>query len=205
MTAGATKWCACALTLLAAATQGELPRDPTSCGTNIVSATVVASYCSHRAGNEDAVDLMILWRGRAGWFQRGLTGQFGAGGTRTLGHDRAGLISEHRVYDDIRIAFSADFDAGTVMIDEASVPIRLENVNAVLVDGVDRGDRRHIAQTLRIAPRVPLGGDPNLRLIRGSRTLLRFLQCDVPMPVPPAATSQLAVITVCDKLAAGEK
>jgi hypothetical protein len=36
------------------------------------------------------------------------------------------------------------------------------------------GDRRHVAQTLSVAPRVPLGGDPNLKLIRSSRTLLRF-------------------------------
>jgi hypothetical protein len=52
---------------------------------------------------------------------------------------------------------------------------------------------------------VPLGGDPNLKLIRSSRTLLRFLQCEIPMPAPPAATSQPPVITVCEKLAAGKK
>lgn len=50
-----------------------------------------------------------------------------------------------------------------------------------------------------------VGGDPNLKLIRSSRTLLRFLQCELPMPEPPAETPQAPVITVCDKLAAGEK
>lgn len=49
-----------------------------------------------------------------------------------------------------------------------------------------------------------LGGDPNLKLIRGSRTLLRFL-CELPMPAPPAETPQPPVITVCDKLAAGDR
>jgi hypothetical protein len=146
---------------------------------------------------------MILWRGRAGWFQRRLSG--GAGGSQTSAAGRGGLVSEHREYDDIHIRFSADFDARTVTIDDSSESIRLEGVNAVLVDGVDRGDRRHIAQTLSVAPRLPLGGDPNLRLIRGSRVLLRFLQCQIPMPAPPAETSQPPVITVCDKLAAGEK
>jgi len=125
--------------------------------------------------------------------------------SRTLGSGRAGQVSEHHLYDGVEIRFSADFDAGTVTIDDAPVPIRLENVNAVLVDGVDRGDRRHVAQTLSVAARVPLGGDPNLKLIRSSRTLLRFLQCEIPMPVPPAATSQPPVITVCEKLAAGKK
>jgi hypothetical protein len=119
MTVGAVRWCAGALTLLVAAAQREPPREPTSCGTNIVSATVVASYCSHRAANDDVIDLIILWRGRAGWFQRRFTGLFGAGGSRTLASGRAGLVSKHRLYDGVEIRFYADFDAGTVTIDDA--------------------------------------------------------------------------------------
>ena len=36
--------------------------------------------------------------------------------------------------DGVESRYYADFDAGTVTIDDAPVPIRLENVNAVLVD-----------------------------------------------------------------------
>jgi len=146
---------------------------------------------------------MILWRGRAGWFQRRLSG--GTGGSRTSTAGRGGLVSEYNDYDDINIGFSADFDARTVTIDDARESIGLERVNAVLVDGVDQGDRRHIAQTLSVAPLLALGGDPNLRFIRRSRVLLRFLQCQIPMPAPPRGTPQPPVITVCEKLAAGEK
>jgi hypothetical protein len=90
MTAGAARSCAGALTPLVAAAQRNPPREPTSCGTNIVSATVAASYCSHRAGSDDVIDLIILWRGRAGWSQRRFTAPFGVGGSRTLGSGRAG-------------------------------------------------------------------------------------------------------------------
>ena len=40
----------------------------TGCDTNIVSATVAATFCGHASGDSQIVDLFILWRGRPGWF-----------------------------------------------------------------------------------------------------------------------------------------
>jgi hypothetical protein len=189
----------CALTLLSASAQQ--PVESTTCETNIVSATVVATYCSHRSGSDDVVDLMILWRGRAGWFERGAGGRYGTGGSHTLGGGTAGHVSESRDYGDIQIRYDADFDARTVTLAPGSGSITLDNVNALLVDGVD-GDGRQV-KTLRVTPRVTLGGDHNLKVIRSSPALAGFLRCDIPMPPARSPLPQPPVVTVCEKLAMG--
>jgi hypothetical protein len=53
--------------------------ESTSCGSNIVSGTVVATFCSHVSGTDQLLDLLILWRGAPGWFQE-------AGGRRAHRH-----------------------------------------------------------------------------------------------------------------------
>jgi len=189
----------CALTLLSASVQQHV--ESTTCETNIVSATVVATYCSHRSGSDDAVDLMILWRGRAGWFQHGASGRNGTSGSHTLGGGTAGHVSESRVYGDIQIRYDADFDARTVTLDRGSGPIMLDNVNALLVDGVD-GDARPV-KLLRVTPRVTLGGDHNLKVIQSSPALVGFIQCDIPMPPARSRLPQPPVVTVCEKLSTG--
>jgi len=186
----------CALTLLSASAQQ--PVESTTCETNIVSATVVATYCSHRAGNDDVVDLMILWRGHAGWFQRGTSARYGTEGSHTFGGGNAGHVSESHTYGATVIRYDADFDARTVTLDNGVAQITLDNVNAILVDGVD-GDGRQV-RTLRVIPRVTLGGDHNLKVIRSSQSLRDFLQCGIPMLSRPPL-SQPSIITVCEKLA----
>lgn len=186
------------LVLLLAATQRGERRESTTCETNIVSATVVASYCSHASGRDDIVDLMILWRGRAGWFQRqSSSGRYGMGGSHTMGGGQAGHATERREYGDVHIRYDADFDTGTLTIGDLA-PIALEKVNAVLVDGVDRREGGRVQRTLRVALRVPLGGDHNLKVIRSSPALVSFLQCGIPMP---PLRSESPVVTVCEKLA----
>jgi hypothetical protein len=187
------------LMLLAAAQRGQ-PRESTTCGTNIVSATVVATYCSHRVGDDDKLDLFILWRGQPGWFQRRGIGESGNRGSRTMGGSTNGHVSDYTTYNGVTIAFDADFDAGTVTIGD--VRIRLDDVDAVLVDTVDQRAGQHIAGMEQIASTVKLGSDPNVALIERSPTLLRYLQCEISMPRP--AMPQPPVITVCQKLAARE-
>lgn len=195
--------CGCAVAVaLAAVPDQRQPRESASCGSNIVSATVVATFCGHREGDAEILDLFILWRGRPGWFQNRGTGSKGGRGSRTFGAGTHGRVSEYDTYGDITIGFDADFDARVVTIGDEH--IALETVNTVLVDNVDRPAVRHITATRRLDARLPLAGDTNVVLVRRSRALVRFLQCDIAMPVPRAAHGpipQPPVITVCDKLA----
>jgi hypothetical protein len=196
-------WCAILAIVLAGAGQRGQPRDPTTCGTNIVSATVVATYCSHSAGPDEILDLLILWRGRPGWFQRRGPGRTGTRGSHTSGAGTNGHVSEYREYDGIAIGYDADFDAGTVAIGDNR--IRLDAVNTVLVDAVDAAGGGHVTGTQRIEPGLAPGGDPNLILIRRSPALLTFLQCEIGMPAAPGRIPQPPVITVCEKLAAKQR
>ena len=191
------------LVLLITVQRGQ-PRESTTCETNIVSATVVATYCSHASGNDDIVDLIILWRGGAGWFQRRSSGRYGTGGSHTLGGGTAGRVTDYSAYGAVEIRYDADFDTRTLTIGDLA-PIALEKVNAVLVDGVDRREGGRVQRTLSVAPRVPLGGDHNLKVIQPSATLVSFLQCDTAMPAPSSPMLQTPVITVCEKLASKGK
>jgi hypothetical protein len=188
--------------LVTAAASVFAQSESVSCGSNIVSATVVATYCGHRTGGEELLDLMILWRGEPGWFHRRTTASGGGGGsTTTAGGGRRGRVYEYRTYGDVTISFDADFDANTLKIGDVVQP--LEGINTVLVDFVDQPDARRILATRSVEPRLPLVGDMNLLVIQRSRELRDYLQCDIPMPAPPLTRfpmRAIPVVTVCEKL-----
>src|SRR4029450_4821612 len=97
------------VTLLAfAQTVPQQPRENASCQSDIVSSTVVATFCGHRQGENEMLDLLILWRGKPGWFQRHHLGGGGGGGSRRFGAGTNGQVSEHKIYGDVTIAFDAD-------------------------------------------------------------------------------------------------
>jgi hypothetical protein len=87
----------CAASLAVAVGWIQPPREQPSCQYNIVSSTVVAAYCGHRAGDDEVLDLLIAWRGEPGWFQRG-DGATGGGGSRRLGR-----VSQYAIYNDVTI------------------------------------------------------------------------------------------------------
>lgn len=180
--------------LTAAACQS---RESASCQSDIVSSTVVATFCGHRQGDNEVLDLLILWRGKPGWFQRHQLGS-GGGGSRLFGAGTNGQVSEHKTYGDVTIAFDANFDTNVVTIGRSTV--KLDHINTVIVDDVD-GDW-HASATRWTEPRLQLVGDWNLALASRSSELLRDLRCDIPMPDPSASAgvSQVPVITVCEKL-----
>jgi hypothetical protein len=180
-----------------AAAVGCQPRESASCQSNIVSSTVVATFCGHFQGNNEILDLLILWRGKPGWFQRHHPGG-GGGGGRVFGAGTNGQVSQHQTYGDVTIAFDANFDTNVATIGRSTV--QLDHINTVIIDDVD-GDW-HTTATRWIEPRLPLVGDWNVALAQRSSELLRYLRCDVPMPDPSAsyAVPQVPVITVCEKL-----
>src|SRR5262245_5799185 len=168
------------------------PRESASCQSDIVSSTVVATFCGHRQDDNEIVDLLILWRGKPRWFGAGGSG---GGGSRRFGAGTNGVVSQSAYYGAVTIAFQADFDIGSATIGQST--IRLDHINTIVVDDVDRDWR--ITNTRWTDPALPLVGDWNLVLAQRSREFVRNLQCDIPMPPPPPLT-QVPVITVCDKL-----
>ena len=187
--------CAASL-LLVAGSHYQL--DQPSCQFNIVSSTVVAANCSHREGDNEVVDLLTAWRGQPGWFGDGASG---GGGTRRFGAGTKGHVSQSANYNDVTVAFDADFDAGTVMIGDLTVT--LKGVNAILIDQVERADAKPRPATLWIEPRLPLGRDVNLLMTQRSPELRKFLRCEVPMPAPSPTRrmrSRPTIVTVCEKL-----
>ena len=177
-------------------------REAATCQSDIVSSTVVSSFCSHRQDTSEMIDVVILWRGAAGWFQRGPTGRHGSGGSTVMGPGTKGHVVQRATYGDIAIGFDADFDSNTITLGKRT--IGLGRVNTIFVDRVHESNAPRITVTRWTEPRLPLGGDRNLMLARRSREVREYLQCHIPMPAPPAMRgmpfTQPPVITVCEKL-----
>ncbi len=173
----------------------QQPRESASCQSDIVSSTVVSTFCGHRQGDNEIVDLLVLWRGKPGWFQRNGSGRSGGAGSRSFGAGTNGVVSHSQYYGEVTIAFRADFDSRSATIGQST--IRLDHINTIVVDDVDRDWR--ITNTRLTDPTLPLVGDWNLVLAKRSREFVRDLQCDIPMPLPPSLP-QVPVVTVCDKL-----
>ena len=173
----------------------QQPRESASCQSDIVSSTVVSTFCGHRQGDNEIVDLLILWRGKPGWFQSKGTGSGGSGGSRKFGAGTNGVVSQSQSYGEVTIAFHADFDTNSATIGQST--IKLDRINTIVVDDVERD--WHITNTRWTDPALPLVGDWNLMLATRSREFVRDLQCNIPMPAPPPL-AQVRVHTVCDKL-----
>lgn len=164
------------------------------CQSDIVSSTVVATFCGHRDGDTEKLDLLIIWRGSPGWFQRKGAGGGGSGGRDRFGAGTKGVVSRWQSYGDVTIRFDVDFDTQVARI--GSFTIELDRRNTIVVDGVDAEWR--ITATRWTDPVLPLNGDWNLALARQSGEVVRDLRCDVQMP--RSSLPQVPVITVCDKL-----
>ena len=170
------------------------PVESTSCQSDIVSSSVVATFCGHRRGDNLVLDLLVLWRGQPGWYFETST-QRGTAGSRTFGRGLQGKVSSQEMYGNVTIAFEADFDRGSATIGANAVDLR--RTNSVVIDGVD-ADRR-VSASIWVEPRLPLTGDWNLALARQSRDVREALRCDIPMAAAPAH-NQVPVITVCERL-----
>jgi hypothetical protein len=187
----------------AVAVHGQ-PRDSPTCQAQVLSATVLATSCSHAAGDHRALDLFIMWRGTPGWFQRRENGVKDQEVVRDFAHGEHGRVAQYRTFADVTIGFDADFaTTGTVTIDNVAIP--LANHNTILVDHVDVPHIRRLGTTFYVEPTLPLRGDTNLILARRSAGVREALQCNVPLPSPKAspgspAMHQWHIATVCDLL-----
>src|SRR5262245_50063453 len=119
---------------LAATIAAQRPED-IGCQADIVSSTVVGSFCGHRQGDRQVLDLLILWRGRPGWFHQKGPGYGGYSGSSSFGGGMKSVISESISYGDVRIEFDVNFNTGVLTIKQST--IMLDRINTVIVDNVD--------------------------------------------------------------------
>jgi hypothetical protein len=79
------------------------PRGGSNGGTAPVSPSVLASEMSVvDANGRGRLELLILWRGSPGWFQKG--GGGGSGGSNTVDHDRPSTIDGRPATMDLHAA-----------------------------------------------------------------------------------------------------
>jgi hypothetical protein len=173
-----------------------------SSGTGPVSPTVLAtSMCVMSEPGVGSLELLVLWRGRAGWYWRnrgqgGGVSSGGGGGMEAPGgrEVRTEWISQGGV----QLSLKFEPDSRTLWLLDQEVALGHDNV--VLVDGVDDADGPRVVGTRRIEPAfdtaidLPPGmaaGPPGVRLpaavpaqtfIRRSPELVAFLQCDLRVP-----------------------
>ena len=177
------------------------PRDTPNCHVQIVSTTVITTFCGHAAGAHQALDLFIMWRGTPGWFQGRENRSGGQDVVRDFASGNDNRVAQYRTYANVTIGFDADFDAQTVRIDGET--LSLTHDNTIVVDNVDTPHTRRIATTFRVETILP-PGDTNFILARKSARVRAAFQCTAPIPPPPPSPLSPRPLghatTVCDRL-----
>jgi hypothetical protein len=202
--------------MLAAAVMGTQPLGlaGSTGGTAPVSPSVLATdMCVVDAAGNGTLELLVLWRGTPGWFQKSAGGASGGSGGGSAGSVmggggpapmiRSSWISQGGVNLTVR------FDPSTRKAWIQDNEITLENANVILVDGVDSLAGPQVVRMLRIDPEYetkvdtlpygPPGRGPRTRpmavsaqtFIRRSTELVEFLQCDTRLPDASAYEQQV--------------
>lgn len=145
-----------------------LQRVGRSAPTQVISPVVVASWITERAERDDEqLQLLVLWRGAPGWFQRpgGVSGSWSG--------------SRHRstlTYGDVLLTLDYDSSAHVAIVNGGSVELGEDNV--VFVDDVDSPTGPRIAGTMRLERTMP-GSAGQIGLVLGkSPEVMAFLRCD---------------------------
>jgi hypothetical protein len=167
-----------------------------------VSETVITTLCGHAAGAQQALDLLIMWRGSPGWFQRREKGASDDDVTREFANSEGTRVAQYRTFAEVTVGFDADFAARTVTIDGET--LSLTHDNAIVVDHVDIPHMRRVVTTYRVETILPLSDDANLILARMSARVRAAFQCTPHLPSPRrgplSPVQQRHVATVCERL-----
>jgi hypothetical protein len=157
---------------------------PWTAQTRPVSPSVLATI----AVRNQNVELLVLWRGRPGWFF--------VGASRSASYSGgSGPFTATVSYGGIQLSVSYDPEKRIVMAGGLSVPLA-EGQNVVLVDTVDQSPWK-IAGVIGIKARVE--GNPSVAaLLAESPEIVSFLRCDAPME--NAAMNRTVLALVCDDL-----
>ena len=154
-----------------------------------VSASVMVTSQIQSTGDVHELELLILWRGTAGWWAMPSSPSSGPeSSSRVSG---SGVWSHRFSQGGQTFDISGDHSARTANI--LGRTFDLTRGNAILIDGVDSPEGPRIAGTLVVDPQLPNGADPNQILMKLGRVkeLREYLRCDTPLP-NPALQARLA-------------
>jgi hypothetical protein len=125
---------------------------------------VASWYAAPQADRSDALQLVVLWRGRPAWWQQpGCIGGCGAGTDYVI------------EYGHVRLTLRYDAASSSVLVNGRTILLRGDNV--LYVDTVDTAREPRITRTSHIDPRMPgTPGQIGPTLAR-SREVIDYLQC----------------------------
>jgi hypothetical protein len=176
-----------ACVLVAAAIDAQSQRPPgvpfrprtggTSSGANPVSPAVVASWIvGVPAEGTPRLQILVLWRGKAGWFLEGQSGGMTSGGGGSSAGGRRETIVQNSSYGSRQLAleFTVDSDTRTLRLQGREVPLGVDNV--VLMDDVDGPDGPTLVGTRLVDPEMTEAYRLD-EVLRRSPELVAFLRC----------------------------
>ena len=155
----------CVGSMLLAAVGSALAQSASRTWTRPLSASVVATFVER----DGALAMLLLWRGKPGWFVVGARSESGGGTGATI----RGTVN----YGDIRLEYEISPERARVQGRPVDLPA---GANVLLIDGVDRPDGPTIAA---IAGDLTTR-DANPRLssfLKQTPTALTFLRCGEPL------------------------
>ena len=187
-----------ALLATTAATAAQRPpaRTPTpgatSSATRVISPVALVSWVA-RYGSDggQALDLVVIWRGAAGWFAKGAGNGVSSGGNNDSFHSTI-----H--YGGLELQLEFQPKARVATIQGKNVEMRDDNV--ILVDDVDHANGMTIIRTLRVDPELPRAdnGYPRIEaVLRRSPEILDFLRCETRLPDQRA---QAVIDQICSQV-----
>ena len=177
------------------------PASWTSTGSRVMSPAVATTWIAeHGQAGARELELLVLWRGRSGWFLEG--GHNGGSGSSTWEVVSAGgsggsreTVEQQVFLGGLTLNLRFDRLTRTAWVQDREVS--LQNANVILVDRVDSREGLTVVGTREIDPQ--LSGVPVRieQVLRRSSELVAFLRCDASLPDPLA---QEMVRMVCGEL-----
>jgi len=159
---------------LARAEQGSRAMGP---GTEVISPTVeISVIADERADGTGELELLVLWRGAAGWFLR--PGSLTAGRSTNEGHS-------HLTINRGDLHLTLEYDRATRVVTIQGKPLTLGADNVVFVDDVDVRDEARVVGTMRVARAMPGSAGQIGLVLKQSREIMSFLRCDAKLPDVP--------------------
>jgi hypothetical protein len=157
-------------------------------GDRVLSPAVVGAWMAHRdTSGAVLLDLLVLWRGTPGWWQR----ETSSGG-RSSGSGSANAMEVRRG----GLTLTVSLDARTRVARVQGKDVDVRDANVILVDDVDAAAGPRVARTVAVDPQLstPTGIE---MAIRRSPDLIAYLRCDVRLP---DAKTQAMMDLVCAQI-----
>jgi hypothetical protein len=146
---------------------------PTGSASQPVSNSALVTWVARYEGSDTGrLELLVVWRGAPGWYQRGPRSMSGGGSGDTF-------HSTNRFGD---LELQLDFESAPGIAHVQGKRVELHGDNVILVDGVDKPGVTKVAGTLRIGnptfSRRESEYPPVGAVLRRSAEVLAFAGCD---------------------------